>query len=116
GDEIANAVTKSARAQNNFNFTIDGMPQLLFYKLLNPESIFPAAYEICLYPLAESVAQQRRLRWQIGGVGALLLLGGFVVSHLVAARLSVPVEKLALDSEKDRLQRRRAEAALASTS
>ena len=116
GDQIANAVSKSDSVQNNINVTINGTPQLLFYKLLNPESIFPPAYEICLYPLTESVAQQRRLRWQIGGAGALLLLGGFVVSHLVAARLSVPVEKLALDSEKDRLQRRRAEAALASTS
>jgi signal transduction histidine kinase len=116
GDEIANAVTKSDRVQNNFNVTINGTPQLLFYKLLNPESVFPSAYEICFYPLTESVAQQRRLRWQIGGAGALLLLGGFVVSHLIATRLSVPVEKLALDSEKDRLQRKRAEAALASTS
>jgi signal transduction histidine kinase len=116
GDEIANAVTKSDRVQNSFNVTINGTPQLLFYKLLNPESVFPSAYEICVYPLTESVAQRRRLRWQIGGAGALLLLGGFVVSHLVAARLSVPVEKLALDSEKDRLQRKRAEAALASTS
>ncbi|PYK53329.1 MAG: hypothetical protein DME47_07225, partial [Verrucomicrobia bacterium] len=116
GDQIANAVSKSDSVQNNINVAVNGAPQLLFYKLLNPESIFPPAYEICLYPLTESVAQQRRLRWQIGGAGALLLLGGFVVSHLVAARLSVPVEKLALDSEKDRLQRRRAEAALASTS
>ena len=116
GKEIANAVTKSDRVENNFSVTINGTPQLLFYKLLNPESIFPPAYEVCVYPLTESVAQQRRLRWQIGGAGALLLLGGFVVSQLVAARLSVPVEKLALDFEEDHMQRKRAEAALASTS
>ena len=106
GKEIANAVTKSDRVENNFSVTINGTPQLLFYKLLNPESIFPPAYEVCVYPLTESVAQQRRLR----------LLGGFVVSQLVAARLSVPVEKLALDFEEDHMQRKRAEAALASTS
>jgi signal transduction histidine kinase len=116
GDEIANAVTKSDRVQNNFNVTINGAPQLLFYKLLNPESVFSSAYEICVYPLTELVAEQHRLRWEIGGAGALLLLGGFVVSHLVAARLSIPVEKLALESEKNRLQRKRAEAALACTS
>jgi signal transduction histidine kinase len=56
-----------------------------------------------------------RLRWQIGGAGALLLLGGFVASHFVALRFSAPVKKLALDSEEDRAQRQRAEAALAST-
>src|SRR5437016_1023743 len=116
GDQIANAVSKSDSVQNNINVTINGAPQLLFYKLLNPESVFPPAYEICVYPLTESVAQQRRLRWQIGGAGALLLLGGFMVSQLVAARLSVPVEKLALDFEEDHMQRKRAEAALASTS
>jgi len=88
----------------------------LFYKPLNPESVFPLAYEICIYPLAGSIAQRDRLRWQIGGAGALLLLAGFVVSHFVAARLSVPVEKLVVDSEEDRAQRKRAEAALAFTS
>jgi len=84
----------------------------LFYKRLNPASLFPPAYEICVYPLAASMAQLHRLRWQIGGAGALLLLGGFVASHLVALRLSAPVKKLALDSEENRTQRKRAEAAL----
>jgi signal transduction histidine kinase len=113
--QIANAVTNSDTAQNNFRVNVDGAPQLLFYKRLNPDSLFPPAYEICVYPLAYSMAQLHRLRWQIGGAGVLLLLGGFVASHLVALRLSVPVEKLALDSEENRAQRKRAEAALAST-
>ena len=116
GSEIAKAVTNSASAQSNFTVTVNGAPQLLFYKRLNPNSLFPSAYEICIYPLADSMAQLHRLRWRIGGAGALLLLGGFVASHLVAARLAVPVEKLELDSEKNRAQRKRAETALASTS
>src|SRR5207249_462496 len=73
------------------------------------------AYEVCVYPLSYSLAQLHRLRWQIGGAGALLLLGCFVASHLVALRFSAPVKKLALDSEENRTQRQRAEAALAST-
>jgi signal transduction histidine kinase len=116
GREIAKALPNSASAQNNFTVTVNAAPHLLFYKQLNPDSLFPPAYEICVYPLADSMAQLRRLRWQIGGAGALLLLGGFVASHFVAARLAVPVEKLALDSEENRAQRKRAEAALASTS
>ena len=87
----------------------------MFYKRLNPNSLFPPAYEVCVYPLSYSLAQLHRLRWQIGGAGALLLLGGFVASHLVALRLSVPVKKLAMDSEENRTRRKRAEAALAST-
>jgi signal transduction histidine kinase len=115
GAEIAKAVTNSASAQSNFTVTVNGAPQLLFYKRLNPNSLFPPAYEICVYPLADSMAQLHRLRWRIGGAGALLLLGGFLASHFVAGRLAVPVEKLELDSEKNRAQRKRAEAALAST-
>src|SRR5712691_11523262 len=116
GSEIAKAITNSTSEQNNFTVTVNGAPELLFYKRLNPDSLFPPAYQICVYPLADSMAQLHRLRWQIGGAGALLLLGGFVASHFVASRLAVPVEKLALDSEENRAQRKRAEAALASTS
>ena len=114
-EKIAIAVADSDREQDNFRVSVDRAPQLLFYKRLNPGSLFPAAYEICVYPLADSMAQLRRLRWQIGGAGALVLLGGFVASHFVALRLSAPVKKLALDSEENRTQRKRAEAALAST-
>src|SRR6266404_4517913 len=116
GSDITKAVTNSTSAQNNLTVTVNGAPQLLFYRRLNPDSLLPAAYEICVYSLADSMAQLHRLRWQIGGVGALLLLAGFVASEFVAARLSVPVEKLAVDSEENRAQRKRAEAALASTS
>ena len=116
GSEIAKATANSDRAQDNFRVNVDGAPQLLFYKRLNPTSLFPPAYEVCIYPLADSMAHLHRLQWQIGSVGVLLLLGGFVASQFIAARLSLPVEKLAVDSEKDRVQRRRAEAALASTS
>jgi signal transduction histidine kinase len=114
-EKIASAVANSDREQDNFRVNLDGGPQLLFYKRLNPGSLFPAAYEICVYPLAYSMAQLHRLRWQIGGAGALLLLGGFIASHVVALRFSAPVKKLALDSEENRAQRKRAEAALAST-
>ncbi len=100
--DIAQAVGKGDDAQNSLNVRIDGVPQLLFYKPLNPGSLFPRAYEICVYSLANSIAQQRRLSWQIGGAGALLLLLGFGASHFIAARLSAPVEELAVDSEKNR--------------
>jgi signal transduction histidine kinase len=114
-EKIANAVADSDRAESKFRVNVDSTPQLLFYKRLNPGSLFPPAYEICVYPLADSMAQLHRLRWQIGGAGALLLLGGFIASHLVALRFSAPVKKLALDSEENRAQRKLAEAALAST-
>jgi signal transduction histidine kinase len=113
-DKLAGQLANAGKSENYFRVNVGSAPQLLFYKRLNPASLFPPAYEICVYPLADSMAQLNRLRWQIGGAGALLLLAGFVASHLVALRLSAPVKKLALDSEEDRAQRKRAEAALAS--
>ena len=114
-DKLAGELANADKNEDYFRVDLDDAPQLLFYKRLNPASLFPPAYEICVYPLGDSMAQLHRLRWQIGGAGALLLLAGFVASHLVALRLSAPVKKLALDSEEDRAQRKRAEAALAST-
>ena len=114
-ENIKTALTNSDSEENYFRVEVAGAPQLLFYKRLNPGSVFPPAYEICLYPLASWTAQLHRLRWQIGGAGALLLLGGFVASHFVARSMSAPMKKLALDSEENRAERERAEAALAST-
>jgi len=114
-EKVTAALANSDSEQNSFRVEVAGAPQLLFYKRLNPGSLFPPAYEICLYPLASWTAQLHRLRWQIGGAGALLLLGGFVASHFVARSMSAPVRKLALDSEENRTERERAEAALAST-
>jgi signal transduction histidine kinase len=113
--DIKSALANSDSEQNYFRVEVAGAPHLLFYKRLNPGSLFPPAYEVCLYSLASWTAQLNRLRWQIGGAGALLLLGGFVASHFVARSMSAPVKKLALDSEENRAERERAEAALAST-
>ncbi len=54
-EKIANAVRQLPdRAENKFRVNVDGSPQLVFYKRLNPGSLFPPAYEICAYPLADS--------------------------------------------------------------
>jgi signal transduction histidine kinase len=101
-----------AHPEDNLTVQIDGAPYLLFYNLLNPESPFPHAHEVCLYPLAESIARQHRLFWQLSSVGALLLLGAFGASRYLSIRLALPVEKLAIASEENRTQRVRAETAL----
>ncbi len=113
--EMAKAVAKSNSAESNFVVALNGVPQLLFYRQLNPGSLFPPAYEVSIYSLVDSMTRLHRLRWQIGGAGILLLLGGFVASHFVALRFAIPVQKLALDSEKNRAKRRRADIALVST-
>src|SRR6266404_4392168 len=113
---VMSALVKVKRPENNFPVTVNRAPHLLFYKLLNPDSLFPPAYEVSIYPLAHSLAQLHRLRWRIGSAGGFLLLGGFVASHFIAVRFSKPVEQLALDSERNRAQRKHAEDALITAS
>jgi len=115
-NQLANTFSNVGGSQNSFTVEVGGVAHLVFYKCLNPGSLFPPAYEICVYSLADSISQRRRLRWQFGGMGAVLLLGGFVTSHFVAVRFAKPVEQLALDSERNREQRRHAEAQLISAS
>ncbi len=106
----------SAPAPGRERLTIDGAPHLVFFKQLNPDSRFPAGYEVCVFPLTEMQARQRRATWRILGLGGVLLFGGFVASHHLAARFARPVAALAHDSREQRTQRQRAEAELQSTS
>jgi signal transduction histidine kinase len=113
--EVEHALGSQPSAERSDRVQIEGVSHLLFYKRLNPDSVFPAAYEVSIYSLHKSMARQRRLRWQILGTGAALLALGFAASHLIARRLAAPVEKLAIDSEQNRTQRKRVEETLAST-
>ncbi|MGA3008340.1 MAG: hypothetical protein ABSE59_10670, partial [Opitutaceae bacterium] len=54
---LARAVVTPSPKENSFVVSVDGAPYLLFYKRLNPGSLFPPADEVCLYPLAASLLQ-----------------------------------------------------------
>ena len=92
--------TAAERDMGSRRIDLDGAPHQLFFKRLNPASHYPPAYEVTLYPLDQFAARQSQLRFQIVSVGLLILAGAFVVSQVLATRLSAPVEKLAVDSER----------------
>jgi signal transduction histidine kinase len=94
------AAAAAAGEEGRRRLTIDGAPHLMFFKRLNPGSLYPPAFEVSLYPLDQFSAQTTRLRWQVAGMGALLLVASFLTSRVLAARLSRPVERLAADSER----------------
>jgi len=96
----------------SFQAGIRGAQYLVFYRLLNPGSPLGKAYQVCLYPLAESLANQASLRRQILGAGFLILLLGLGASHLLSLRLARPVEEIAADSAANHAGRQEAEAAL----
>lgn len=94
---------------------IGGAPALLLHRLLNPGSPYAAAYDVFLFPLAELAGRERELRWSILAAAALMLLLGLAGSHYAAARLSKPVEQLAVQSVENLEGRRRAESELEQT-
>ncbi len=108
--------SQAKTSSGSFRLAIAGEPHLIFFKQLNPGSIFPAAYEVALYPLHDALARQRQLRRHVLWAGGGLLLVGLLASHFLAGRLAKPVETLAVASREERTRRREAEAALEATS
>src|SRR5689334_8736138 len=99
--EVTRDLAQPGNRQRSLRIPIAGVPHLLFFKRLNLNSDYPPAYEVCVYPLDQLLARQAQLRWQILSAGALLLIGGFAVSHFFSRRLSQPVEELAVFSEEN---------------
>jgi signal transduction histidine kinase len=91
---------------------VDGAQQMLFAECLNPDSMYPPAYDVGIFPLAGLLARQGELRWKACLAGALLLGVGIVASYYISARLAAPVRELAVVSAENRMLRERAEAAL----
>lgn len=108
-------IVQNEAPEHGLPVRVFGEMHLLRWQQLNPNSSFPPAYEICLFPLASSLARQARFRWQILGAAAVLILGGLLASHYTAGRLSAPIQKLEEDSAVHRAERDRAESALEKT-
>lgn len=115
GKTLALATHSPSNTDQPARIEVDGVAHLVFHQPLNPGSLFPPAEEVCLYPLGELLARQRQLRWSFLGSGGFVLLGGLIVSGFFSARLSAPVEQLAVDSEENRAMRAVAEAELVLT-
>ncbi|MBL9114703.1 MAG: HAMP domain-containing histidine kinase [Verrucomicrobiaceae bacterium] len=95
---------------------VGGKIHRVFFRALNRGSVYPEVYEVSCFDLTPSLEQQRKLRWQIMGIGGGLLLCGLVASHLLSSRLARPVERLAKDSAIHQAERLRAESELQAAS
>jgi signal transduction histidine kinase len=111
--KVASVISRrDEAAAKGMRVLVDGAEQMLFVERQNPGSMFPPAYEVGLFPLANLLARQRQLRWDAILAGALLLGFGIAASYYISARLAVPVRELAAVSQENRVLRERAEAAL----
>ena len=114
--QIARLLAESERPASSLEVNIAGVPHLLFYKQLNPQSLYPPAYEVAVYSLVNAHARLREIRTHVLVAGAALLIVGLLASHLLSVRLSVPVEQLAVTSEENRAHWEQAESRLETTS
>jgi signal transduction histidine kinase len=97
----------SQEAAGNFIVDLESGPHLLFYKALRSQ-VAPA-YDVCLYPLAPSLHEARRLRWKIIALGAGVLVCGFGASLFLAKNLSKPVDRIVATSVENVTRRKKAE-------
>lgn len=95
---------------------LGGIPHRVALRPLNSGSAYPLVHEVFVASMADLDVRQQRLRLQILGAAAVLVLAGLIASHFLALRLARPVEALAEASEEEHFQRVRAEEALDQTS
>jgi signal transduction histidine kinase len=79
---------------------LNGVPHAVFYRRANSGSDYPPAFEVSIFPMSGFAARRTTLRTRIVSIGALLLVGAFFAGRVLSARLSAPVEQLAIDSER----------------
>lgn len=120
GGKIMPVLAQSNKSEGKLRLTHGERRHWLYFKRLNPGSIYPPAYAVFLCPRPQLSFTQLTNRgqpwtWQILAAGGALLLGGFLVSTMISRRLANPVEKLAVVSEENLAQRQRAEAELQTT-
>ena len=80
-----------------------------------PRQSSAPTYQVCLYPLATSIRENRTLRWKIIGFGLGVLFCGFVVSFLFTEELAKPVDKIVAGSVENLTRRKQAEKDLRET-
>ena len=107
GEQMLLALNKQSTAPFAINLTSG--PHLVFFRALDREMKLTPAYQVCLYPLAASIREERTLRWKIIAFGLAVLLGGFGASLFVAGKLSKPVEKIVAGSRENLTRRVQAE-------
>ena len=92
--DIGGQVQAGRALGNEFVVQIGGAPYQAYCQALNTGSAFPPAYQVCLYPLAEAVAEEQLFRHKILVSGSVALLGALVLSLLISRGLAVPLQEL----------------------
>lgn len=91
---INGRIAAGERGQADFTANLDGVPYRIFYEVLNANSKFPPAYQVCLSSMAEARREQQALRVKVIGAGVGALAVALAVSLVISHGLSAPVRRL----------------------
>jgi signal transduction histidine kinase len=114
--KLAAALAAGPSLAGRHHFDTDHESWQVFAQRLDTGGVYAPAYEVCAFPLGQMLARQRTLAWQIIVAGTGVMLLGLGLSYFLSFRLSAPVDRLAQDSQSERVRRTKAEAALETTS
>jgi len=91
---IADDLQQHMATHSDFPCEFGGVHYRVFYDLMNENSVFPPAYQVCLYSMEEALREQRGLRFKILGSGAAALVFGIIFSLFLSHGLAAPVRDL----------------------
>jgi len=80
--------------QRNFTVNIGDVPYQVYCQPLISGPGFPAAYQVCLYSLADATAEKQRLVQKVLVSGTAASLFALVLSWLISKSLTVPLQEL----------------------
>ena len=92
--QVAQAIQQSKRSQREITVGVNGVKHQLFYRVLNPDSPFPIAAQVNLYPLDAMHRELAELRLDVGGLGLVALLLALLVVLWISRGLSGPIREL----------------------
>jgi class 3 adenylate cyclase len=88
--------------RDSFNYEMAGVPHRVFFRLLNPNSPFPPAYQVSLYSLAGAVKNEKDLRTWILVFSGAALCAAFFFSLLLSHGFSTPIRTLVMATREIR--------------
>jgi class 3 adenylate cyclase len=91
---IAESIHRSGRAQREMSLPINGVRHQIFYRVLNPDSPFPLAAQVNLYPLDAMDRELAELRRDVGGLGLVALMIALLIVLYISRGLSGPISDI----------------------
>jgi PAS domain S-box-containing protein len=93
-EQAVGAELSKGAAPRDFTLQIGNEPFQVYCQSLSTGHSFPAAYQICVYSLAQAAAENTRFTQKILISGTIASLCALVLSWLISRSLTVPLQQL----------------------